>query len=411
MKLHSAALLFCVGALSVAMQYTNLVPKFHTPCMGLDATTETHRSNSVSTDLALTTLFFIYEDYRLNWENATLDGRVFDPTFTTFFENRNFAKHNIDYWFARNARTHPMRTMDPSEAKLFFVPVLLNQIGVLTAQYNRRPGTFCPYGSKFRNATLDCYVPDSPRHFIEEVNAGLRESYWFQRSNGTDHVLIMSQYKTNQMVEETDKILRCNTINFENLIVDAMRSNDRIRLEGIHTGNACAIVENKTYDFSMIATLNRPLAGFKYRRNICKWMKAATNASKPYSVGRCGGGAQCPTLATSRFGFHVAGDSLGSNRLFDILSSGSIPIFTDKRQYDVIPKIFPWKDVSYLVNVTDATAFEEDILRIANDDETYGKKLNLVSRTKHLWDYRQIYQFDRYMAEFARRTGLKERAM
>ena len=53
------------------------------------------------------------------------------------------------------------------------------------------------------------------------------------------------------------------------------------------------------------------------RRNVCKW------ASGRYSMDICGEGSQCPALGQARLGFHVRGDSISANRLFDTLLSGN----------------------------------------------------------------------------------------
>jgi len=67
--------------------------------------------------------FYVYED--LAWEDATVDGvPIHESVVRHHLTDNN--KHTDDYWFMLAALRHPMRTLDPAEAKLFVVPPLLN---------------------------------------------------------------------------------------------------------------------------------------------------------------------------------------------------------------------------------------------------------------------------------------------
>jgi hypothetical protein len=129
--------------------------------------TETTLSDEVSKEyhpFRLTVPFYVYENRDLNWEDATLDGEPYEPIaphgggagtyvalfpactlqwkwkrqdvhdrllitprcFVSFYRSSD-GKHSDDYWYMRAAMIHPMRTMDPNEAKLFFVPVCVKK--------------------------------------------------------------------------------------------------------------------------------------------------------------------------------------------------------------------------------------------------------------------------------------------
>jgi hypothetical protein len=89
----------------------------------------------------------------------------------------------------------------------------------------------------------------------------------------------------------------------------------------------------------MISNLNCFYNGdMQYRRDVCNFIESFTNYSMPI----CGRGAQCPTLAEFKFGFHSKGDTLGSNRLMDNILSLTIPIFTQKEQYNILPDWYDW---------------------------------------------------------------------
>ena len=67
--------------------------------------------------------FYVYED--LAWEDATVDGvPIHESVVRHHLTDNN--KHTDDYWFMLAALRHPMRTLDPADAKLFVVPPLLN---------------------------------------------------------------------------------------------------------------------------------------------------------------------------------------------------------------------------------------------------------------------------------------------
>eukprot|EP00980_Cylindrotheca_fusiformis_P023636 scaffold10699_cov67-Cylindrotheca_fusiformis.AAC.1 len=75
-------------------------------------------------DLLLSVPFYVYED--LSWLNATFVGRPVSEVAYSSKENATSFKHGDDYWFIVSSLRHPMRTHNISEAKIFFVPLLLN---------------------------------------------------------------------------------------------------------------------------------------------------------------------------------------------------------------------------------------------------------------------------------------------
>eukprot|EP00980_Cylindrotheca_fusiformis_P023456 scaffold10490_cov129-Cylindrotheca_fusiformis.AAC.12 len=75
-------------------------------------------------DLLLSVPFYVYED--LSWLNATFVGRPVSEVAYSSKKNATSFKHGDDYWFIVSSLRHPMRTHNISEAKIFFVPLLLN---------------------------------------------------------------------------------------------------------------------------------------------------------------------------------------------------------------------------------------------------------------------------------------------
>jgi Exostosin family len=141
---------------------------------------------------------------------------------------------------------------------------------------------------------------------------------------------------------------------------------------------------------------------FASRRNICEWIELENtnttgHASSNTTMTSCGEGPQCPALANARFGFHVRGDTYGSNRLIDTLLSGTVPIFTWQEQYELLSDWIDWKMLSYYANVSTQTTFISDIRRIAADQQGYEEKHKHVVLNRDLFDWKTTIPFDTYM--------------
>jgi len=115
---------------------------------------------------------------------------------------------------------------------------------------------------------------------------------------------------------------------------------------------------------------------------------------------QCGWGDQCPTLARARYGFHAQGDTFGSNRLIDIILSGTVPIFTRREQYDILPKWLDWRKLSAFLplnDIKDETQFIEKLQTILHDDDGYKERHEAVLQHRHLVDWMTLHPFDLYM--------------
>ena len=136
------------------------------------------------------------------------------------------------------------------------------------------------------------------------------------------------------------------------------------------------------------------------RRNVCKW------ASGRYSMDICGEGSQCPALGQARLGFHVRGDSISANRLFDTLLSGTVPIFTQKDQYSVHQPFIDWKRLSFFVPMGDSineVSFHEALSKILNNTELIRNKTRAVLENMDLFDFNTLIPFDTYAYMFQSR--------
>ena len=114
---------------------------------------------------------------------------------------------------------------------------------------------------------------------------------------------------------------------------------------------------------------------------------------------------QCEALAGAKFGFHVEGDTLGANRVMDLLLSDIVPLFTDPRQYDILPfqDQIPWKLLSDEISMEKG---EDDFIRhlgqVVENKGAFDEKLRLIRKVKKLaaWSKGNDSPFELYMSTF-----------
>ena len=309
-------------------------------------------------DLLLNVPFYVYEDEFLNnvkilnitkmYEHAveenyhenskstnSANGNV---TFLEFAETFKYFKHWGDVHFIRSALQHPMRVLNPEDAKIFVVPSLLTY-DITTVLYHGRE---VRYPTKIR---------------LTRMNKELRRSPWFQRNNGADHIAPVAYFLAEGLLQGMFPILsQCNLVQFSessldpNYILPKYQQN-RTMFKIFKVGSPCKTVKffQKTRDYAFVGKLhgNKHYQNrhYKNRRDVCKWMNTTNHSS---SV--CGLGYQCPHLSQALLGFHIRGDSISSNRLFDTLLSATVPVFTLKLQYGAQPEWYDWDKIIYFAN-------------------------------------------------------------
>jgi hypothetical protein len=372
----------------------------------------TNSSNSQHHDLApsdwlLSVPFYVYEE--LAWENATFG----DESVKNFSRHSSHHdtrwKHSDDYWFLEASLRHPMRTRNPDEAKLFFVPLLMNYIDLEAC-----------WGGPL------CWMGRCDGELIQDAVDVLAESPYF-RTYPERHIAIRSMFtagwdwwtweqhnSTRKSMEAIIPLLR--QMNLIVLEGNKKHNNpDRLKLPSYDVGTPCNLSDTKLYDVAMIASLREEREQFHERRSMCDWL---TNSSVKVSV--CGTGKMCPALAQSKFGFHVAGDSWGSQRLMDTILSGTVPIFTSLEQYPIQGGDWiDWAQLSYYLPVhnysktagmprtmyslepdTTRSSFLRALNKILEDEEGYQRRHEAVLRHRKLFDYTTLYPFDTTMYLF-----------
>jgi hypothetical protein len=350
-------------------------------------------------ELLLSVPFYIYEE--LDWLDETSITTIGNHTFREWLQlsvsERNFAnKHDDDLKFYLAAVKHPMRVKRPEDAKLFIVPSLTTYIATDHIYKDSRVH-LC------RN-----YI--CGRDLLVHADDVLKNSTWFQKSNGSDHIVLITAllWQHHHLLEpwKFENMKKCNALQFGEGNKN-WNHDDRLSFDTFYVGSGCSAVpfQDKTHDLAMIANLRfgskskRDIINFQDRRNICKWSNSSTFKSK-HSMGVCGKGAQCPTLSKARLGFHVQGDTISANRLFDTILSGTVPIFTQKAQYTAHQSFIDWDVLSYFVplgvNASDIS-FMQSLDVILGDMQGIEKKAQNVLDNRDLFDWDTLVPFDAYM--------------
>jgi hypothetical protein len=365
-------IIFLVVSLSAHLCSFTILPKQSLPMTLFKDRNETV-SNTPS--LLLSVPFYVYEE--LAWTNATYGNFLIADFAAIHF------KHSDDYLFMKASLQHPMRTRDPSKAKLFFIPILKN---------------FFDDQVWFKKHRL-CWNGFCQKELLAYTMNVLSNSEWF-RTKPHLHVVVNSHYMSASKSWAQKRypalfnkqLSNCNAIGFED---NRPNNPNRLVFPKTYPGRPCSR-SKKTQDIAMIANMKH-----KDRQFICNLLWETNSTVR---IAHCGQGQQCPALAQAKFGFHVPGDTFGSNRLMDTILSGTVPIFTREEQYYILPKWINWRKLSYLLPLeaekTNETTFLGSLYVILSDVDGYREKHQTVLKNYHLFDYSTLYPFDTYMYMF-----------
>jgi hypothetical protein len=326
--------------------------------------------------LLLSVPFYVYDN--LPWQDATWNGQPVHD-----YANGTYQKHMDDYWFLHAALTHPMRTQNVSDARLFVIPSLHNV-----------------YDMRAYFKSLDLCIGDlCNEKLIARAAKQITSSTFFQK-HPEAHLAVVSHFAHRKKwwykampTAYRDMLFQSANIQFE----DKPTNNpERWSRPKMHVGRACPLSPHKTQDIALIATLKPDDSRFRDRETLCSWL----GESKKVRMEQCGPGITCPSLSQAKLGLHVRGDTPSSSRIFDILLSGTVPVFTRQEQYPALPSWIDWDRISYFVDVAstrNATFFVDQMERILADGRTYTGKLGLVLANRHLFDWTGPFVFDTYM--------------
>ena len=359
--------------------------------------------SDTSPDLLMSVPFYIYSE--MDWFREDSITTVGNASFRDWVqmsaEERQLKfKHDDDVKLYIAATKHPMRVSNPEDAKLFIIPSITS---LLEIQHVYGTGTvhyMCHRNTKTsgKNCGRDLMV------YIDKV---LKDSPWFQRSKGRDHIAFLTYFHWNHPFwngKEFKYITQSNIIQFGE---GSRKYNalNRISFNTMYVGNRCEVVpyQQKTADLAMIANLRlksrkrKDQVNMKDRRHVCAWTEGQCNMTV------CGKGIQCPALAQARLGFHARGDSYSANRLFDTLLSETVPIFTLKEQYTAHQPFIDWHKISFYIpmgensdSVNEKDSFRNALEDILNNPGLIESKTKAVIENRDLFDFDTLVPFDVY---------------
>jgi len=322
---------------------------------------------------------------------TTFEDMVSEKVFISFIESTEFQ-------FVRSALDHPMRTKDPSKAKIFVVPTLLS-LPIFSHQYNP--------------ALFQKQLP-----YLQNLDEALEKSEWFEHSNGADHIVIIGVFLPGFLSHEgyLKHVPSCNVVQwFEGAGTPAQypqrffqkkeMKEKRVLFPNMYVSSGqctpSSSTSTKTQNITFIGSLEhkRKRCGecnfrLRHRRDGCLTIARRTN----WTTAVCGNGDKCPNLSNALLGMHFEGDTPSASRLSETILSGTIPVFTTKEQYDSVPDFIDWDKISYFADVKNRTRFVESLdLALTNETEIALKTEN-VMKNKAIFDWENGYvTFDVYM--------------
>lgn len=337
----------------------------------------------------------IYVTQKYTWNdkygmNGTIN-KDDELTFEDYVETNKHTRDSGDIHFIRSALQHPMRTLNPEEAKVFIVPSLITY-HLEKIMYTRSPA-----------------LQDNALRDLSKMNGFLGDLKWFRRHQGRDHVAPISYFiaKTRQIQRSMTNIAKCNLIQFyageyDAIHNDEYKNQERIMYPMIYNGVPCSNIEQeqqkKIADITFIGSLYRYSGHgfnkrFQFRRDGCAWIRKYSN----FTMNVCGYGKKCPHLSQALLGLHFRGDTLSANRLFDTILSGTVPVFTMHELYNSVPNWYDWDKISFFANVRNQTEFMRDLHEIMQNKSNILLKTKNVMENKDLFDWQTLVPFDIYM--------------
>lgn len=320
--------------------------------------------------------FYVYDE--LDWMSLRCNNCT-----KNVFEGSNYQtyKHSDDFWFLKSALNHPLRTKDPEKAQLFVVPALMNAV----------------VEGMWLNGTC-CIGGECNDKLFALTERTLNNSYWFKRKGGRDHVAVCSHFDCQRKVPKKrfPMIHKCNRITFETNNM----SEGRCQIAKSYIGRPCADQAKRT-NYVFVGSMHEEKRAFQSRRDVCSWLNETVEQDQGVSFQTCGPGEQCPAVAIARFGFHIRGDTFGSNRLIDLMLSGTVPVFTAERQYEILPPYIPWRNLSRLADASNREEFAASLKRIGRmHDDEYDRLHEEVLKWRPYVDWETGLPFEQYMKLF-----------
>jgi hypothetical protein len=284
-------------------------------------------------------------------------------------------------------KSHPWRVLDPTQAKVFYVPAYLS--AMVHDGWNKGCG-----------------------EYFRELASILRNSSQFRRCNGCNHLISGHYFGVNRHVKFMNSLLP------EMIVVT---EDDRTRRGFVHRPvfapyadaldfvNIQVPYEKDTTLFFMGQADRRD--AYRLRRFAIEKLGSITN-SKIVCVGSCtrdlplcqatenASGCRAnfsrtdyiDTLVRSKFGLMMSGDTPSSSRIYDYISAGAIPIIIGDRFREHAASFthdIPWESFSFTIS---ESAFRtkpvDSVTNILNSpDNAITSKLNALHQVRTALDW------------------------
>jgi len=328
--------------------------------------------------------YYVYEDYPFNWfEVCSPEKTMFEGVLYPEWKSSN------DYWLGKHALSalgSSWRVQDPEAAEVFIVPALLTMASLI----DREPIVYPKHTvHDTKMETSACSVDKNK--MINDLEAALSHSEFFKA--GKPHLIEATRWWKGFDFDQYPSISSLISLDFENRTFDDENNGYKHVLGGQIEKNcqqAHTLLNEKPWGgksrppmlFHMagsIDSMQREGRSYINRKQICD---AISDLDYVASLSICAASGEpetswyerdcshgdmvacnlnvgdfdyCDTLAKSKFLVYVAGDTWSSNRLFDAIALGVVPVLVSERQLSVLPfaSEIPWKEFVYILDVDD----------------------------------------------------------
>jgi len=272
--------------------------------------------------------FFIYNLTSLKFEELALCYHEQHGMNVWEHEKRDLVQDLAELWLLRSLVNHPSRTYDPEEADLFYIPML----PVLSFRVGNCSG-MNHAGRMFRIAAI------------------LRDSRYFRRNNGRDHLIVCGWFKCNRVLDLLNEAVGLNETSLlsisersqswsnwkcpEKLIIHPYVANTGITRR---FPNTPFLERNTTFFF---AGCERGIVERANTKILSYVRRSFIRVHKNCNLFKVDIDTYSDIISDSKFCLVPMGDTYTSRRLYDAIAAGCIPVIQDGGIRDTLP--FFWK--------------------------------------------------------------------
>eukprot|EP00667_Euglena_gracilis_P007780 EG_transcript_7864 len=333
--------------------------------------------------------FYMYEEEELN--QTYLIGRTGWPNLPSPWNWRFTLDHMPEPFIHAQLRAHPLRTLDPQRATVFFVPLLVSM-------------SHLEGKCRFNDYRADHSTPSCNRHYrrMEHAVEALQTSPFWRASEGRDHVVICHHWRClwdASYTEPIHEIFRHATVYyFEGSQTKTVQSPWCQQTHCAPLGQVHRIlpyvdsrerwnfrpppIENRTHAVFFAGHFGRTHGGYHVREHIAKVRDALTNRSdlRDWVVHDTGlhpcRAWSADLMLHSRYCLAPAGDSSTSARIYYAIAAGCVPVFIthpDIWHSLPFPRLLDWRAFALFIDAADFRARPLESIKEAIDRAPYAQ--------------------------------------